>query len=464
MRPIAIILACLALAACAPKAVDDPFTLMTSKSARRDAREAAVKQAEREYPRDPRRVAALQKIAFEAGYEDSLRRYAIDELVKIDEADFQRVLAKRIMLINDWDTLEKIFAVAAERKWTGSTPTFVRQYARPAKQPDKDRAERKLLEQLNPGKSVEQVVFEVFADADDKMSPTEQVAAWELLNRISTKQELTARLAEAPAKTPLVIDLKAASADLGAVPVNREGVLWLAALRSPGNRAFYDAAKARVASLPAEKRESLELRHLPVLVHADAAIIAMSREQLSGDIRSRLSGVEHHLKTTAYDGQAEDYPQRFEEWDAKLNWADLVVVRWAITAVQDRALASALFTQAREDHLDTSTEYGGAIVFRDASGGAIEAKLFKPEMRRHDLKYYAPPALVESLYTGAAHYHFHAQKERNADYAGPGRGDQEFAKKLNFNCLVFTYVDANKMNVDFYQPDGAVIDLGTITR
>jgi hypothetical protein len=85
-------------------------------------------------------------------------------------------------------------------------------------------------------------------------------------------------------------------------------------------------------------------------------------------------------------------------------------------------------------------------------------------MRAHDLKFLAPQALIDRVYTGLAHYHFHAQEYKNTNHAGPGIGDMEFAKRLNFNCLVFTFVERDRLNVDYYQPNGAVVDLGTLER
>ncbi len=41
-------------------------------------------------------------------------------------------------------------------------------------------------------------------------------------------------------------------------------------------------------------------------------------------------------------------------------------------------------------------------------------------------------------------------------------GDQKFADKYQLNNLVLTSIDANRLNVDYYQPGGIVIDLGTL--
>ena len=79
---------------------------------------------------------------------------------------------------------------------------------------------------------------------------------------------IVALLNAAPSTTPLVIDLKACAADLHTVPENREGVLWLSYIRDPKRKDFWNAAKARVALLTPEQRDGLELRHLPLLIHA----------------------------------------------------------------------------------------------------------------------------------------------------------------------------------------------------
>jgi hypothetical protein len=63
-----------------------------------------------------------------------------------------------------------------------------------------------------------------------------------------------------------------------------------------------------------------------------------------------------------------------------------------------------------------------------------------------------------------AHYHFHAQEYKNSEFAGPGKGDIDTADRLDFNFLVFTFIDEKTLNVDFYQPGGVVVDLGTIKR
>lgn len=468
MLPL-VLASSLAMASCQMKSqFEDPIGMMTNRSIDPQERMNAAKQAEREKRDDPARIAALETLLYERGYPYEQRRYAIDQLVAMDEAAFKARLAKRISLIVNWDTMKYIFKLAQERKWADLTPTFVRQYARTDKlTPDAERPERDLLVKLNPGKTVEQVVFDVFADRNDEVPLPQQVSAWELLNRLAPPARLMDLLAQAPDQTALVADLKACAADLHTVPTNREGVLWLSYLRDPSRRAVWDSYKAEVAKLNEEQLRGLELRHLSILLCASSSLYThsasvMSRATLWKSLVADLSNAKHSTKNPTFDGADKDTPQNIQAWDSKLVWGDLLTI-WVLENAVKHGLASSLFGQADADHKDESTEHGGVILFA-GHDQVYYGKAFSPEIRRHDLKFLSPQDLIEAAYTGLAHYHFHAQSYQNSEYAGPGRGDLEFAKKLNFNCLVFTFTDKDHLNVDYYQPNGAVVDLGTFER
>lgn len=454
------------LAACATPRFDDPVNVMTSLQAGPEKRRAAAEQARKEMPGDPRRIEALRTILWDGHYPAAEQIPAMDELLALDEARFRKEAAQRVVLIDHYEVLEHLFDLAVARDWKDFTPVAVRHYARPIHgMNDKLRPERRVIEKLNPGKSVEQVIFEVFLNPPGDQKPEAQAAAWELVNRLNPRDKVVEMMAAAPETTPLVIDLKAAAADLHAVPINREGVLWLAYLRDPARQPWWDRAKALVAGLKPEQREGLELRHLATLLLADETTRAMTRSQLSLELRRRLGDAEHHLLAPTFDGQDKDYPQQFGEWESKLTWADLACMRILINALADPGVVAALFKQADADLLDDSTEYGGALLVEEKDGRpATVARLFKPMIRRSDARFIAPQEMVTALYTGLAHYHFHAQREKNSQYAGPGRGDQDLATRLNFNFLVFTFINHDRLNADFYTPTGAVIDLGTLRR
>jgi len=72
--------------------------------------------------------------------------------------------------------------------------------------------------------------------------------------------------------------------------------------------------------------------------------------------------------------------------------------------------------------------------------------------------------MIEASDTSLFHYHFHAKRTRNMDYAGPSFSDFEYARTYGRSCLLFTFVSPDRLNVDYFQPGGLRLDLGTIDR
>src|SRR5690606_10825507 len=102
---------------------------------------------------------------WERGHPAEMRNFAIDSLVRHNEAEAKQYLSKSIVLVNNWETIEHLLNVAVEREWVDFTPAIVRCYSRPAwaHPDDTKRPEAKALLALNPGKTIEQIVFDVFA-------------------------------------------------------------------------------------------------------------------------------------------------------------------------------------------------------------------------------------------------------------------------------------------------------------
>lgn len=455
----------LAQAGCTPARYADPIAVMLNRSEDPARRVSAARQAQRDRPDDPARLAALRQIVWSNAHPVSLRILAVDQLVAFDEQAFHEDMARDLTRAANWQLLDHLFDLIVKRQWTDMTPALVRHYALTAHGIlDQDRAERKVLEALNPGKTADQVVFEVFANAGSDVPMVQQAAAWHLLTRLHDRETLMRLLAEAPDRTALVVDLKAVAADLKVLPTNREGALWLAYWRDPARADLWRRLKDRVGRLNDEQRAGLELRHLPVLLAAeqrDDRYGDMSRAALLRRVGATIAANEHHLTGPTYDGPMQDYPQQFSAAAKQLVWADLVVIDMLWTAVRQPDVVADLFRFAEADTADDTTEYGGALDWHD---DRFRVTLYMPMMRRHDLIFFPPQQMIEHLYTGLAHFHFHAQQERNSQYAGPGRGDLRNADRLNFNFLIFTRIDRDRLNVDYHQPGGAVVDLGTLRR
>jgi len=443
----------LMLAGCVPQSFDDPVAVMLDHDADVRFRHRAAQQYDAQGFADERYFNALDQLLWEPGYPVWQRRYAIDRFIEFDPAAFQETLASRITAIPSWDARCYLFDLAIQNDWENFTATAVLSYAQAiAGIPDRDRPERAVIAHGNPGQTVEQAIGRVFVNADGNASRVHQVAAWEVLNRLVERAGLIRLLDRSLPSTGLIVDLKASRSYLHVLPSNREGVLWLAYLRDPAHRVAWDRFAAMAGRLTPDQRRGLELRHLPVLSRVDTnpSLIAARRDEP----RPSGSGARSNIPPS---NQNADHPGDVDP----LCWADWAVVHLISRSLGDRGLVDELFVQADADFNDKKSEHGGVLDWHDAK---MVAHAYAPLMRRHDRIFYPPPEMVEHLYTAVAHYHFHAQDYHNEQFAKPGRGDLELARRMNFNGLIFTFVGRDSLHVSYYQPNGAVIDLGVIHR
>jgi len=398
----------------------------------------------------------------------TVRIAGIDQLAADDPRDTVTMLSLMLPTENHWEVIEHVCDLAAENHWTELTRGLVRSWARPVPDPTDDkRPERRALQALYPGQSVEQTVFDVFTEAGEGPVLGERARqdAWALLSRLDESGALRQRfLSEPPPGPPdaLTADLYAAASDLGAVPRTREELEWVRALRRPEFAAFWRESAEAIARLSPQQREGLQIRHAAIIRWAASHQpdwLAASSADLESLLRMRFDGRRDHQRGGSTGGAV--VPETIREWRSALVWADLLSIAVAIESIQGAEVVEALFDQASRDRVDTSTEYGGVL---DARGDGFVALLYTPipAQRRTDTSFVAPPEMLEKSADALFQYHFHANRERNADFAGPSGGDLEFVRAFGRACIVFTSIERDVMNADYYQPNGARIDLGEI--
>lgn len=462
-----LVLIALWLSSCGPTAFEDPLARMMDRNASMSIRFKAARQLERESPDDPKRIAALRELVWIKYQPTELRCYAIDELIEHDEAEARQFLSRRLMIVNDWKTYDHIHKIVEERNWTDFTPGLVRRYAiQVGFIDDLKRPERELIAALNPNQEVEAVILRVFADPDYAKRIETRAAAWALLNRLVDREKLMAMLMELQTQEPLVLDLQAGARELHVTADSMETITWLRVLRTEEHREFWAKARAAVARLNAEQRKGLKLRHLGLLARlyeTNDPMLGKSRADLMRQLSGFVSAQQHYYKGPTFDGPMDSVPQRLYEWRDELCWGDLAVMNAITRTFGDPATIAEWFQQAEADMRDEISEHGGLLRWDER--GELAAVAYRPQFRKHDLAYYATKQMILDAYTALAHYHFHAQKYRNVDYAGPGMGDQKRIGGIQrFNGLVLTFISENKLNVDYYCGRKVIVDLGSIHR
>lgn len=326
------------------------------------------------------------------------------------EADTRNFLRLRLPTERSWPIIEKVCAVSAERGWTDMTPALVRSYARKVKDPiDEQRPERAALLTLNPGKSIEEIVYDVFIGAASKLAANgapaekpvqpkvtppgkdalpmgagaggrsllvekEQSDAWSLLVRLdkdgSHRAALLAadtRAAGAAAQDPVIADLRAAASDLKAVPATGPELEWVRMLRAPGNTAnssWWNAARTAIGRLSGDQLTGLEIRHAEPVRWAAAnrpQWLTMNRDQLRAEADGRFRERSRHARGADMNDVSNEPPETILGHDAKLVWGDFLTMLVIDEALSDPRVRTAILEQANEDRANKATEYGGAL-------------------------------------------------------------------------------------------------------
>ena len=412
----------------------------------------------------------LKAVAWRRTSPSAVRLVAIEALVEHDSDDSARMLSLMLPTETDWSMIEAVSRLAAERGWTELAPALVRSWARQVVEPpDDERPERAALAALFPETNVLQTVFNIFArPAEDDAGERARAAAWTLTQRIDPDGEATRSFILADSSgsdDPMLDDLRAGARDLGAVPRTAEQIEYLRRLRRPEHHQLWRTVSAVRVGLSDEQSRGIAFRHVAPLAWTathEPGWLDMTHADHADAIEASLQGRKRHPRT---DGVVDFKAARetFSAWRDSLAWADLLLIRIAARAIEDPSVVAALFEQADRDRLDTTTELGGLI---DALGSGFTARLFppRPGQRISDRRFVASPEMIESSAASMYHYHFHAQSARNAEYAGPGAGDIEYADRFGAACLVFTFITGDTLNADYYQPGGARVDLGMIRR
>ncbi|MCA9272413.1 MAG: hypothetical protein KDA31_05140 [Phycisphaerales bacterium] len=366
--------------------------------------------------------------------------------------------------------------------WVEATSALVRSFSKIDRAvPDSARPEHLALLELHRDKDIEEIVFDTFVehspDEDRQLGSRIRRDAWNLLSRLDVDGEMRVNLLSGlldqppPENDPMLSALRRGLLELRTIPLTGEELEWLTDLhegKGVGANGWWEGATDAVASLDAQQRRGIRLRHIEALRWAKAnrpEWFAATRAELLTELDSRLAAREHRRRATdIMKFRSEDLSSNQEQ----MAWPDLITALVIDDAIQTARIRSALFDQAEEDREDKTTEYGGIIrisILRDEPDTYVAALYApKPVMRESDTSFVASPEMLTESTTALAHYHFHAQTIRNGLYAGPSDGDMLYAARYGRACIVFTALDEVTLGVDLYQPDGVVLDLGEIKR
>jgi hypothetical protein len=421
-------------------------------------------------PDDPNYRTVLRRVVVNPGYVIEGRRAAYARLREIDPQGLAETLTINLPKMDAVEWRRELCERIAKEQWREMTPTLVRAWA--ASVPawaklGKERPERLAIAAMYGEDKVVDALLETFAAANPLTQTNLRSRCWQLLLLEGQEARLRELLADESraSRDPMLRDIRAGVVDLGVLPRTREEILWIQALRGEANRGFWTEATAAVAKLSPERRATLELRDIPVAVNAARfapELLTASDRELESMIVNASGGSDRRVHSPDFEGYGNDFSERLAAHRAKLLWGDYAAMVLALEAVSVPQVLAHLFEVGDRDLADRASELGG-MLSSDAQG-RYEFVEYPSRTRGNDARYEAPQALMDALYTGLFHVHFHAQAYDGRRYAGPHMGDFEFADSTRLNGLVLTFLDSNRLNLDFYRYGKVVVDLGVIER
>lgn len=421
-------------------------------------------------PDDPAYRDALRRIVISPNYVIEARRAAYARLKELDPRKLQETLTMNLGKMDAVQWREELCERIAAEGWREMTPALVHAWA--AQVPawanlGKDRPERKALATMYGEDKIVDALLDTMASANPLTQSNLRMRCWQLALLEGQEDRLRELLSDESrvAKDPMLRDIRLGVVDLGVLPRTREEILWIQSLRTERNRAFWEEAKAAVAQLSPARRAALELRDIPVAAccaRSAPTLLTMGDEEIERGILMATGGEDRRIYSPDFEGYGNDFSERLSIHSPKLTWGDRAAMALAIDAMRVPELRRHLFDMADRDLADRGSEFGGMI--RRDDQGRFELVEFPSASRGNDVRYEASQKLMDALYTGLFHVHFHCQAYDGHRYAGPHMGDFGFADSTRLNCLVFTFIDSEHLNVDYYRYGKIVVDCGLIER
>ncbi|MFA6043986.1 MAG: hypothetical protein WC718_03290 [Phycisphaerales bacterium] len=476
------ILALASLAGCAANPAEtDPLGTLSNSAEAPVRRALALDKLTAAGAPTPTTVTALKTIAWNVSEPAALRTRAIATLLDDPKCSDDARTMMKLMLPRERsrEVVAYVATTAAKHGWSEFVPSLLRSYSRPVptNPEEADRSERVALEALGGGKPVEQLAFDAFVKppAPDATFDAEWIRrlrtdSWDLLSRIdrdgTTRMKLLAAADGGDAGDEIMAAIRQSKQDLHAIPLSGDQIVWLQALRNPkrgGNAAWWSAASSAVVQ--SGWNEPIDIRQAEVLRWAIAARpqwVRASRQELYAILAERLKDRPHYERTA--DPAGVRPKELLEENAARLTRGDLLTALVLDDLIRTPGVTATIFRQVGMDRKDTSTEYGGVLAVNAAGEPVVTLYPPRPGQRKGDTQFIASDDMIAQSDTAMAHYHFHVQEPSYAKYAGPSAGDLEYACRSGRSCLVFTSISETSLAVDYYQPDGVDLDLGTISQ
>jgi len=410
-------------------------------------------------PGDEGRLAALQFIVQQPAQPPAMRVYALDQLAAADPERLAGLLAECLPDFTG-SVLDHACGLAGDLHDQRLVAPLIRSLdrMRPPEEgrPPGPRPEEAALAVLS-GKPLPETLASV-ALHDARLRS--RVAALDLLPSAFAPRDPRNWFLElrVPEGDVWLANIRSWTLSFGTPPVGINEHAWVQTLYEPANGGLLAQALAHHRLLADQPDYVAAPRFVQTLALTDEAALRRTRGQLLSDLQARLAPLRHVRREPSSPGAIDDVPETLASCEPLLSRCDLFNLGHLLDALAAPATRAEILRRGLEDRADTTTEHGGVLSLRSA--GDLTITVIPPMVTGNDRAYVTSDKALALAPTSLALFHFHFQKADNAELAGPGAGDLQFARAMRVSCVVISSIDDRSFDVDYYNPQGAVVDLG----
>ncbi len=240
-------------------------------------------------------------------------------------------------------------------------------------------------------------------------------------------------------------------------PTNKSRFLMCQLQRITLTPLQFDELERRIAGLHNQDGYTFDARDSYMILQADPELLSRDRERLARSIASRLERLSHTSRPPSYPGAPDDYPEDFAGQQAKLSAVDLLRITLLLDTLDQPEPVRQLRRYIVADRADTASEHGGLCFLE---GGAVTFRKFASQRQGGDNQYFWSGEMLQQRVLSLVLWHCHTNKNAETPPAGPGLDDMHHAAWHDYPGLVISLLRDDAVNIDYYTPDGIVVDLG----
>ncbi len=303
-------------------------------------------------------------------------------------------------------------------------------------------------------KPIEKVALEYLSDGRQLKT---RIAALACLLEQNSRSEVITELTALPTRDDFIEELQFWARQFGYVPTNIMRYYQCRMQRTNLTGPQLKELRQHVLLLRRREGYAFDVRDSYLLMTAGDERLNIPQTKLNDGIHRRLTELEHTKRQYSYPGAPDDYAEGFIDQCNLLSYTDLTRIELLLKSLRQEKFIERIKMFLQQDFFDTTSETGGLCFFEQ---GEIVLNKYEPGRRQGDNQYVESAKMVQEGVLCIARWHCHTDQWRGAELAGPGIDDLRYADWINCPVVVLTRISKKMCNVDYFTPEGVVVDLG----